>query len=232
LGKAKYAPRAAATVLGTLVNAAAVVAGSAAGLLLRRRVPQGALDLARDAVGLFTLALGARMALEPASPIVTLFSLLLGALLGRLARLEERLEGLASRVGGSGFVEGLMTAFLTFCVGPMTVVGSLRDGMGDPSILLTKSVMDGMVSVAYAASLGWGVMASAAPLLAFQGSLALLGRLVQASLPASSVSSLTACGGVLLLGVGVNLLNLRRVRVGDLLPSLLFAALLPLLASP
>ncbi len=216
-------------MLGTLANAAAVVAGSAVGLALRRGVPARALELAKDAVGLFTLALGAAMALERANPIVIVFSLLLGALLGDLLRLEERMSRLASRRGGSGFVEGLMTAFLTYCVGPMTVVGSLRDGMGDPSILLTKSAMDGIVSVAYAASLGWGVMASAAPLLAFQGSLALLGRLAKASLPAGSVGSLTACGGVLLLGVGVNLLNLRRVRVGDLLPSLLFAALLPLL---
>lgn len=218
-------------MLGTLTNAAAVLAGSALGLALRRRAPGAALKLAKDAVGLFTLALGASMALERSSPIVLISSLLLGALLGHLLKLEERMESLASSRGGAGFLEGLMTAFLTFCVGPMTVVGSLRDGMGDPSILLTKSVMDGMVSVAYAASLGWGVVASAVPLLAFQGSLALLGWLAQASLPASSIGSLTACGGVLLLGVGVNLLDIRRVKVGNLLPSLLFAALLPLLVA-
>lgn len=216
-------------MLGTIVNAAAVIAGSAAGLALRKQVPRGALELAREAVGLFTLALGASMALEKANPILVVFSLLLGSLLGYFVKLEERMSSLATRAGGSsGFTEGLMTAFLTYCVGPMTVVGSLMDGMGDPSIILTKSVMDGVVSVAYAASLGWGVMASAAPLFAFQGSLALLGLFAKASLPQSSVSTLTVCGGVLLLGVGINLLNLRRVRVGDLLPSLLFSLLLPL----
>ncbi|MEM2186186.1 MAG: DUF554 domain-containing protein [Thermofilaceae archaeon] len=216
-------------MLGTIVNAAAVVAGSIGGLALRRQVPKSALELLREAVGLFTLALGASMALEKANPIIVVFSLLLGALLGHFVRLEERMSSLASRAGGSGFAEGLMTAFLTYCVGPMTVVGSIMDGMGDPSIILTKSVMDGTVSIAYAATLGWGVMASAIPLLAFQGSLALLGWLLKASLPPSSVSTLTVCGGVLLLGVGINLLNLRRVRVGDLLPSLFFALILPLM---
>ncbi|MEM0235854.1 DUF554 domain-containing protein, partial [Thermofilum sp.] len=199
-------------MLGTIVDAAAVVAGSIVGLALRRRVPKGALELLREAVGLFTLALGAAMALEKgANPIIVVFSLLLGALLGHFVRLEERMSSLASRAGGSGFAEGLMTAFLTYCVGPMTVVGSIMDGMGNPSIILTKSVMDGTVSIAYAATFGWGVMASALPLLAFQGSLALLGWLLKASLPPSSVSTLTVCGGVLLLGVGINLLNLRRV---------------------
>ncbi|MCS7105475.1 MAG: DUF554 domain-containing protein [Thermofilaceae archaeon] len=216
-------------MLGTIANALAVVAGSAVGMVARRKVPSRALELARDAVGLFTLSLGASMALERSNPIVLVFSLLLGALLGHLLKIEERLERLAPLLkGGSSFATGLMTAFLTYCVGPMTVVGSLKDGMGDPSILLTKSVMDGMVSVAYSATLGWGVMASAIPLLIFQGSLALIGWLMKTSLPSISVSTLTACGGILLLGVGVNLLNLRRVRVGDLLPALLFAALLPL----
>ncbi|MEM0494422.1 MAG: DUF554 domain-containing protein [Thermofilum sp.] len=217
-------------MLGTLVNTAAVLLGSSLGLALRAKVPERALGLVKDAIGLFTLGLGAGMALEKANPIVLVASLLLGTLAGHAARLEGRIESLASRFSqrSSSFSEGLMTAFLTFCVGPMTVVGSLRDGMGDPTILLTKSVMDGVVSVAYAASLGWGVMASALPLLGFQGSLALLGWAARASLPQSSVSALTAVGGILLLGVGVNLLNLRKVRVGDMLPSLIFAPLLSL----
>lgn len=215
-------------MLGTAVNAAAVVLGSALGLALRARFPVRTLELVKDAVGLFTVGLGAGMALEKANPIAVVSSLLLGTLLGYAVRLEERMEYFATRFSqrGSSFSEGLVTAFLTFCVGPMTVVGSLRDGMGDPTILLTKSVMDGVVSVAFAASLGWGVMFSAVPLLGFQGSLALLGWAARASLPPSSVSALTAVGGVLLLGVGVNLLNLRKVRVGDMLPSLILAPLL------
>lgn len=217
-------------MLGTVANAAAVVCGSALGLVLRAKIPTHALELAKDAIGLFTIGLGVSMAMEKANPVVLIVSLMLGTLVGHAVSLESKMESLASRFSqrGSSFSEGLMTAFLTFCVGPMTVIGSLRDGMGDPTILLTKSVMDGVVSVAYAASLGWGVMVSAVPLLGLQGSLALLGWAAKTSLPQSSISALTAVGGVLLLGVGVNLLGLKKIKVGDMLPSLVFAPLLAL----
>lgn len=215
-------------MLGTLANAAAVTVGSTAGLLLGRKLPERLFELARDVVGLFTLVLGVGMATAARNPLVQLFSLIAGAAVGESLKIEERLEKLASRFsgGGSRFVDGLMTAFLTYCVGPMTIVGSIKDGLGDPTILLTKSVMDGIVSVAYAASLGVGVLASAAPLLLFQGSLALIGWATKAAFPEAVVSEITACGGVLLIGVGVNLLKLRKVKVGNTLPSLLFAALL------
>lgn len=215
-------------MLGTLANAAAVVAGSAAGLLLGRKLPERLFELARDVVGLFTLVLGVGMAVTAKNPLVQLFSLVIGAIVGESLKIEERLEKLASRFssGGSRFVDGLMTAFLTYCVGPMTIVGSIKDGLGDPTILLTKSVMDGVVSVAYAASLGVGVLASAAPLLFFQGSLALIGWVTKAIFPEIVISEITACGGVLLIGVGINLLKLRKVKAGNALLSLLFAAFL------
>ncbi|MEM2216836.1 MAG: DUF554 domain-containing protein [Thermofilaceae archaeon] len=215
-------------MLGTLANATAVVTGSAAGLLLGRKLPERLFDLVRDVVGLFTLVLGVGMAVTAKNPLVQLFSLIIGAIVGESLKIEERLEKLASLFssGSSRFVDGLMTAFLTYCVGPMTIVGSIKDGLGDPTILLTKSEMDGIVSVAYAASLGVGVLASAAPLLLFQGSLVLIGWVTKAIFPETVVSEITACGGVLLIGVGVNLLKLRKVKVGNTLPSLLFAALL------
>ncbi|RLF04703.1 MAG: DUF554 domain-containing protein, partial [Thermoprotei archaeon] len=121
---------------------------------------------------------------------------------------------------------GLITAFLTYCVGPMTVIGSLRDGMGDPSILLAKSVMDGAVSVAYAAAMGMGVLFSAIPLLLFQGSLATIGALAGDVLPPRAIADMTGAGGVLLLGLSLNLLKLKRVRVGNMLPALLIVPLI------
>jgi len=212
-------------MIGTLVNALAVVAGSAAGLALKRRIPEEKGDVVFTAVGLFTLYLGVSMALEAKSPVSLILGLLVGTLVGEAIGLEDALErlaeGLRERVGGgSRFVEGMMVAFLTYCVGPMTVVGSLRDGMGDPSIILAKSVMDGFVSVAYAAAMGVGVAFSAIPLLAFQGSLAALGALAGASLPERAVADMTAAGGLILLGLGINLLKLRRIRVGNMLPAL------------
>ena len=223
-------------MLGTLANAGAVVIGSLLGLLAGRKVPERALVLVREAVGLFTLAIGAGMALQQVDPIVLVFSLVLGALAGRAVGIEKRIEGLAGRLSKGGVAEGMMTAFLTYCVGPMTVIGSLRDGMGDHTIIFTKAIMDGSVSVAYAASMGVGVALSAVPLLAFQGSLALLGALLGEFLPQASIAAMTAAGGVLLLGVGLRLLEVKKVAVGDMLPAILIApalaALWPVLTAP
>jgi len=228
LRNALEAAAAKAPMLGTLVNTAAVLAGSAAGLALGRRVPERLTSAVTDVIGLFTLYLGFSLALRTERVLAALFSLLLGVALGSAIGVEERLESLAGRLtrGSSRAVEGMMAAFLTFCVGPMTVVGSILDGMGNPSIILAKSVMDGVVSVAYAASMGAGVALSALLLLAFQGSLALLGAALGNFLPEPGVAALTGVGGVLLLGVGLRLLRLKQVRVGDALPALLLAPVL------
>ena len=217
-------------MLGTFANAGAVVLGSTLGLIAGKKVPERALTLVREAVGLFTLAIGTGMILEQqANPLVLVFSLVLGALVGRAIGIERRIEELAGRLAkGSKISEGMITAFLTYCVGPMTVIGSLRDGIGDHSIILTKSIMDGTVSIAYAASMGVGVALSAIPLLAFQGSLALLGAILGEFLPAASIAAMTATGGILLLGVGLRLLEVKKVEVGDMLPALFIA---PALAS-
>jgi len=217
-------------MLGTFANAGAVVLGSTLGLIAGKKVPERALTLVREAVGLFTLAIGTGMILEQqANPLVLVFSLVLGALVGRAIGIERRIEELAGRLAkGSKISEGMITAFLTYCVGPMTVIGSLRDGIGDHSIILTKSIMDGAVSIAYAASMGVGVALSAIPLLAFQGSLALLGAILGEFLPAASIAAMTATGGILLLGVGLRLLEVKKVEVGDMLPALFIA---PALAS-
>jgi uncharacterized membrane protein YqgA involved in biofilm formation len=216
---------------GTITNTLTVLAGSLTGLALRRSISPERTTFITDALGLFTVAIGIQMSLQTRSPLVLIISLLSGALLGELAGIEPRLEKISGRISRSrsqSVVEGMITPFLTFCIGPMTVVGSIRDGLGDPSILLAKSVMDGVASVAFAASLGVGVVLSSILVLAFQGSLAVFGALTGAMLPERSILELTAAGGVLLVGVGVNLLRLRKIRVANMLPSLLFAPLLSL----
>ncbi len=176
------------------------------------------------------------MALETRNPVGLILSLLVGTLAGEKTRLEDILEKAAeylrSKAGGdSNFVEGLVTAFLTFCVGPMTVIGSIRDGMGDPSILMAKSVMDGFASMAYAAALGPSVVFSSIPLFLFQGSLSIAGSLIGTSLPEAAIGDLTGAGGVILLGLALNLLKIRRIKVGNMLPSLLMAPLISILWS-
>ncbi len=217
-------------MLGTLVNTVAVLVGSTLGVLAGKRIPNRVVSFLPEVIGLFTVSLGISMALQSRRTLSLLFSIILGASTGSIIRIHDRIEAAASRYsrGDGKFVEGLMTAFLTFCVGPMTIIGSIRDGMGDPSIILAKSIMDGVVSIAFASSLGIGVVFSAVPLFFFQGSLALIGWLAGQVLPEFVVRELTATGGVLLLGVGVNLIGVKKIKIGDGLPALVFASILPL----
>ncbi len=165
-------------------------------------------------------------------------SLLTGGIAGSLLRIESRLEGFGGWLQGRlshgsdsqerrRFVEGFVTASLVFCVGPLTVIGSLNDGLGNgPDELFLKAALDGFASIAFAASLGWGVAASALAVLAVQGSLTALGAAVGTFLPEAHLAALTAAGGLLLVGVAVRLLRIRSLPVGDLLPALLVAPLL------
>lgn len=239
--------------VGTLVNVLAVLAGSGLGLLLGHRLPQHTRDTVTDALGLVTLLIAGLAAFSVTDPVLTaavgsdapvlvvLFALLLGGVTGSLLRIEQRLEGLGERLRrrmtGTGddpgnasrhrFIEGFVTSSLVFCVGPLTVLGSLSDGLGDGAQqLILKSVLDGFASIAFAASLGIGVMASALVVLVVQGSLTLLGALLGSFVPEPHLLAITATGGVLLAGVGLRLLQVKAVPVGDLLPALFVAPLL------
>lgn len=236
--------------VGTLVNVLAVVVGSGLGVLLGHRLPQRTRDTVTDALGLVTLLIAGLAAFSVVDPALTdavgsdppvlivLFALLLGGVIGSLLRIEQRLEGLGDLLrrrltsGGDNaarqrFIEGFVTSSLVFCVGPLTVLGSLSDGLGNGAQqLILKSVLDGFASIAFAASLGVGVMASALVVLVVQGSLTLLGAMLGSFVPEPHLLALTATGGVLLAGVGLRLLRVKAVPVGDLLPALLVAPLL------
>lgn len=235
---------------GTLLNMAAILVGSGVGVALRGRLPSRTRDTVTDALGLVTLVIGglnvaavsdagfAEAVGDGGTLLVVLGALLVGGIAGSLLRLEARLEAsgawlqrrLAS--GGEGeararFVEGYVSASLVFVVGPLAVLGSLSDGLGRGiDELALKSVLDGFASLAFAASLGWGVAAAALSVGVVQGLLTLLGALLGGLLPLSLVSAVTATGGVLLLGVGLRLLAVKPVPVGDMLPALVVAPLL------
>ena len=240
---------------GTLLNMAAIVVGSGAGVLLGGRLPERTRSTVTDALGLVTLVIGGLnlAALsddaftdavgDSGTLLVVLGALLVGGITGSLLQLEARLEAtgawLQRRLSreGSGeararFVEGYVSASLVFVVGPLAVLGSLSDGLGRGiDELALKSVLDGFASLAFAASLGWGVAASALSVGVVQGALTLLGALLGDLLPAPLVAAVTATGGVLLLGVGLRLLALKPVPVGDLLPALVVAPALTALVA-
>lgn len=232
---------------GTLLNMATVLVGSGLGVLLGGRLPERTRTTVTDALGLVTLVIGGlnlaslsddalTAAVGPSAPLlIVLGALLVGGIVGSLLRLEDRLEGsgawLQRRLSGSGssaarerFVEGYVSASLVFVVGPLAVLGSLSDGLGRGiEQLALKSTLDGFAALAFAASLGWGVAASAISVGVVQGLLTVLGALLGGLLPASQVAGISATGGVLLLGVGLRLLDVKKVAVGDLLPALVVA---------
>lgn len=235
---------------GTLLNVVAVLVGAGLGVALRGRLPQRTRETVTDALGLVTLliaALSTAAVLDPAlvaavgeSAVVlaVLGSLVVGGIVGSLLRLEARLEGSGAALqrlltrGRPGedrkrFVEGYVTASLVFCVGPLTVLGSLSDGLGRGiDQLVLKSTLDAFAALAFASSLGWGVAASAVSVAVVQGSLTALGVVLGGVLPDAQVAGLTAVGGLLLVGVSLRLLRLSPVPVGDLLPALVLAPLL------
>lgn len=237
--------------IGTVVNVATVVLGALLGILLGNRIPERTKDTITSALGLFTLVIGGLSvvamnsgalagAVGSFAMIVVLASLLVGALLGSWLRVEDRLEQgaawLRGRFAASGdaarFVNGLVTSTLVFCVGPLAVLGSLSDGLGrGADQLLVKAVLDGFAAMAFASTLGWGVLASAGAVALIQGSLTAVGYFAGDVLTAAQVDALTSAGGVILLALGLRLLNLKQIPVGDLLPALLIAPLLVSIAS-
>lgn len=238
--------------MGTLLNVLAIVIGAAIGVLLGNRLPEKMARTLTDAMGLVVLVIGALnlTALQDESfsaavgsagtLLIVLGALLLGGVTGSLLKLEERLEQfgtwLQKKTSGKGdkkkFIEGFVNASLLFTIGPMAVLGSLQDGLGQGvDILALKSTLDGFTSVAFAATLGWGVAFSAIPVGLWQGLLTVLALYAGSLMSSAIVASITATGGILLLGTGLRLLQLRMVSVADLLPALIFAPLLTILVS-
>lgn len=232
---------------GTLINVATVVVGSLLGLAVGHRFPDRTREVVTQVLGLVSLVIGGLSIAQGMSPafaeavgpntrlLIVLAALLIGGVVGSLIRLEDRLDSaadwlrtrFASKTDQHNFIEASVTATLIFCVGPLGIIGSLADGMGHgPEQLIVKAVMDGFAAMAFASTLGIGVAFSAIPLAAYQGGITLLGWWLGDVLPAAHIDALTATGGVILLGLGLRLMAIKHVPIGDLIPALVFAPLL------
>jgi len=236
---------------GTVTNVAAVLVGSGLGLLIGHRLSPHVRTTVTSALGLVTLLIAAQSAFavsdsalsdavgDSAPMLIVLGSLVVGGIVGSALRLEERVEGLGGWLQGrlttgSGgddgrdrFVEGFVISSLVFCIGPLTILGSINEGLGNGADqLLLKSTLDAFAALAFAASFGIGVMASAISVGVIQGSLTLLGALLGSFLPDAHLAALTATGGLILIGVAMRLLDLKTFAVADLLPALLIAPIL------
>jgi len=217
-------------LLGTIVNVGAVIAGSLIGVLMGKELPVRIRSIVFQAIGIATLIIGFKMAIETRNILVLIFSLLVGGIAGEFISLEKGLEKLTNKLklkagfSSEKFTEGLLTAFLIFCMGSMTIVGSLDEGLrGDHSVLFTKSILDGFTSIALASTYGIGVLFSIIPLFLYQSSITIFAVYTRDFFTPEIVSQLTAVGGAMIIGIGINLLGLARVRVLNLIPSLFFA---------
>lgn len=224
---------------GTIINMIAVFIGGMLGLLIGSRLPERIRQTVIAGIGLFTAAIGIQMFIKTENPIVVLGSLLIGGLLGEWWRIEDGLKGLGGylerrflktqvNAEGSRFIKGFLTASIVFCVGPMTILGSIQDGLtGDYSLLAIKSVLDGFAALAFASTLGVGVLFSIPIILVYQGGLSLLAAQAQAVTTPEMMNEMTAVGGVLLIGIAVSsLLELKPIRVSNFLPALFIAPLI------
>lgn len=219
-------------LLGTLVNVVAIGTGAALGLAMGRRLSTRVRNTLMAGLGLAVLLLGLQLALQSRQPLIVIGSLIGGGLLGELVGIEARLERfgqrLQQRFAGAGPVaEGFVTASLLYCVGAMAIMGSLQDGLGGkPTILYAKSALDGIASVALASTLGIGVLMAALPVGIYQGSLTLAAGLAKALLTDPVILEMNAVGGLLIVGIALDLLGIRRLPVGNLLPGIFIAVAL------
>jgi hypothetical protein len=239
--------------LGTAANVATVLLGSAIGAIAGSRFPERIRSTVMAGLGLLTLAIGFRDSLQANEIIPVLAAVLVGGVAGELIGIEQGLERLGDRLRDrfagqhrrpvidpqlpeavidelptsvdSRFGEGFVIASLVFCVGPLTVLGSINDGLGDPELLYIKAGLDGFASIAFSAVYGWGVMVSAVTVLVVQGGIAGISALLGDFLSDVSLDALASAGGILLLGVALRLLDIKRIRVANLLPALVLAPL-------
>ncbi|HEX6207447.1 MAG TPA: DUF554 domain-containing protein [Actinomycetota bacterium] len=227
-------------MIGTLINVATVLAGTLAGTLFGDRLPERIRETVLHSLGLITLLVGLDAGLHTfraplsettrASAILVMGAVLVGGILGELLHIERGLNGVGDRLkarfggGQARFTEGFVVASLVFCVGPLTILGAIQDGTtGDFQLLAIKATLDGFAAVAFASALGWGVGFSTITVLVYQGALSLTAATAASIFTDVVVEAMTAAGGVIIVGIGLRLLEIREVRVGNLLPALVLA---------
>ena len=215
-------------MLGTLVNAAAIMAGGGAGLLLKKGISDNYKTTIMQAISLSVILVGVRSALNATDLLGVIVCMAVGSLLGEAIGIESRLDRLGvwaerrfSRTAGGTFSKGFVTASLVFCVGSMAIVGALESGLsGNNATLYAKSLLDGITSVVFAATFGSGVILSALPVLLYQGAITLGASLLKSFLTAGVIAQMSGVGGLLIAAIGINMLQLARIRIGNMLPAI------------
>jgi uncharacterized membrane protein YqgA involved in biofilm formation len=225
-------------MFGTIVNVITIIIGTSIGVLFKRKLPEKIIHIIFQALGLFTLFFGIAMSLKSENYLVIIFSLALGAIIGQLIDIEKYITKLSekikkrAKVDSSTFNEGLITAFLLFCTGPMTILGAIDEGLRSNSeLLLTKAVLDGFASIALASALGIGVGVAIIPLFIYQSSITLAAIFLGNFLPENLIIEISAIGGILLIGMAINMLEIKNIKVINMLPAIVIMPVLSYLVS-
>lgn len=222
-------------MIGVLVNTATVLAGSLIGLIFKRGIPKKLTDAVMLGIGLCTVYIGISGALKGENTLILIGSIVLGAIIGTAVDLDRRLNGLGEWIGRRlnktdgkvSVAEGFVTASLLFCIGSMTIVGSLQSGLtGDNETIFIKSLLDLVSSLILSVSLGAGVVCAAAFVFVFQGALVLLARYLAPVLTASAVNELTCAGSIIIIALGLNLIGVAKIKVANYLPAIIIAPLI------
>ena len=225
-------------MLGTIVNTAAIVLGGLLGLLFGQALPEKMKKTVIQGIGLAVLLIGGSMALQTKNPLIVIASLVLGGVIGEWIDIELRLQHfgqwleqrLAKNGQVTGFTKAFVTASLIYCVGAMAIMGSLESGLkGNYNILFAKSMLDGISALVFASSMGIGVLVSAVPVFVYQGAITMSAGLLQGILSAQVIAEMSAAGGLLILGIGFNILEFKEIKVGNLLPAIFIAVPLTIL---
>ena len=218
---------------GTFINAGAILVGSIIGISIHSRLPERFTKIVFQSIGLFTLFLGVYMGLKTNSFFLIIISLVIGGILGELLHLDIKINQMGDflksrfKSENSKFSEGLVTSFLLFCMGSVTILGAIEEGLGGkPNLLLAKSVLDGASSIALAAAFGFGVAFSIIPLLIYQGGITLLAVYFGNFFSEPIINELTSVGGIILIGLGINILEIKQLKIINLLPSLVIIIIL------
>ena len=218
---------------GTIINAVAILIGSAIGIFLNTKLPERFIKIVFQGIGLFTLFIGVYMALKTNNLFFMIISIVLGGIIGEGINIEKYISKFGDKIKNkfksknSRFSEGMITAFLLFCMGSVTILGAIEEGLGgEPNLLLAKSVLDGVSSVALAAALGFGVAFSIVPLLIYQGGLTILASYFGDYFSETIINELTAVGGLMLIGLGLTILDIKPLKILNMTPSLIVIVLI------
>lgn len=213
---------------GTYVNILAIIVGSSIGLLINKNLPERFITVFFQVIGLFTIVLGITMAIKSTHMLHLVLALITGSIIGELFQLDQNMDKMGSflkkklKIGSERFTEGIVTSFLLYCIGSLTIVGAIEAGLnGNLKLIYIKSLMDGVSSIALASGLGIGVMFSVIPLLLFQGGITLLAMFFGDFFPEIMIVELSAVGGIILVGLGLNILNISKLKILNMLPALI-----------